>query len=308
MSCSTTARGRRFDCPFHYHPEIELTLIVTSTGHRYVGDHIGPLRAGDLVLMGPDLPHSYVNDAGAGHARSLVLQFLPGCLGAGFFQLGEMRAVAALLERCRVGLAFHGATRERAARALVQLRSLDGTARLVAFLEVLQQLATSREYRRLASPTYAPSLALYQGERINRVCELISRRFRDDITQAEASRAAKMSVPSFSRFFRRATNRTFRAFLNEVRIGHAARLLLESDRTVAEICYDSGFGNLSNFKPPVLTPAQADPSRLPAPGLQESDGITELTGWSFSNLKSTRRRRPHSSAQRQSRTTSPEMR
>jgi len=238
---------RRFDCPFHYHPEIELTLIVSSTGHRYVGDHIGRFNEGDLVLMGPNLPHSYVNDERTDRAGSIVLQFLPECLGTGFFQLAEMRSVHTLLERSRVGLAFHGPVRERVARAMAEMRPLEGAARLVAFLEILQALAKSREYRRLASPTYAPSLALYQGERINLVCELISKRFRENVTQAEASRVAKMSGPSFSRFFRRATNRTFRSFLNEVRVGHASRLLLESDQTVAEICYDSGFGNLSNF-------------------------------------------------------------
>jgi AraC-like DNA-binding protein len=207
---------RRFDCPFHYHPEIEL-------------------------------PHSYVNDERTERAGSVVFQFLPECLGAGFFQLGELREIRTLLERARVGLAFHGPVRERVARAMMQFKTLEGTARLITFLEILQALAGSRDHRRLASPTYAPSLALYQGERINRVCELISKRFREPITQSEASRVAKMSGPSFSRFFRRATNRTFRAFLNEVRVGHASRLLLESDLSVAEICYDSGFGNLSNF-------------------------------------------------------------
>src|SRR5271156_5184775 len=116
---------RRFDCPFHYHPEIELTLIVSSAGHRYVGDHIGRFAAGDLVLMGPNLPHSYVNDARTERAVSVVLQFLPGCLGTGFFELGELRAIRALLERSRVGLAFHGPTREKVGRALVQLKTLD---------------------------------------------------------------------------------------------------------------------------------------------------------------------------------------
>jgi AraC-like DNA-binding protein len=247
FQCFGFRHTTQFDCPFHYHPEIELTLIVSSAGHRYVGDHIGRFASGDLVLMGPNLPHSYVNDAGTRGSESVVAQFLPECLGPAFFELGEMRAVRALLERAQVGLAFHGRTRERVGGLLAALKSLDGPARLLAFLEILQALAASSEYRRLASPTYAPSLALYQGERINRVCELISRRFREPVTQSEAARTAKMSPPSFSRFFRRATNRTFRAFLNEVRIGHASRLLLESDLSVAEICYDSGFGNLSNF-------------------------------------------------------------
>lgn len=239
---------QRFECPFHHHPEIELTLINGSTGQRYVGDNIGRFAPGDLVLMGPNLPHSYINDAKfSGQARAVVVQFLPDSLGTDFFQLDELKEVRHLLERSRVGLSFHGRTRDEVVALLTQLGKLEGMARLASFLHILETLARSSEFRALASPTYSPSLALFQGERINSVCELISRKFREGITQSEAARTARMSPPSFSRFFRRATNRTFRAFLNEVRIGHAAHLLVESDRTVAEVCYDSGFGNLSNF-------------------------------------------------------------
>jgi AraC-like DNA-binding protein len=238
----------RFNCPFHYHPEIELTLITSSSGHRYIGDHIGRFAAGDLVLMGPNLPHSYVNDAKfSGKASSMVVQFLPECLGATFFQLGELKNVRHLLERSRVGISFHGRTRDKVVPLIAQLSGLEGLARLTAFLRILEILADSRDYRLLATPGYSPSLAIYQGERINRVCDLISKKFKEGITQSEAARTAQMSPASFSRFFRRATNRTFRAFLNEVRIGHATHLLVETDRTVAQICYDSGFGNLSNF-------------------------------------------------------------
>ena len=239
---------RRFDCPFHYHPEIELTLIVESTGHRYVGDHIGRFAPGDLVLMGPDLPHMYLNDAKLrGQAHAIVLQFLPTCLGSHFLQLGELKIIRQLLERSRTGLSFHGRTRDKVAPLLAQLHRSDNLQRLVSFLNILEILARSKEFRELASPAYSPSLALYQGERINRVCELVSRKFREGVTQSEAARIARMSPPSFSRFFRRATNRTFRSFLNEIRVGHASRMLLESDKSVAEVCYESGFGNLSNF-------------------------------------------------------------
>jgi len=263
-------QGRRFDCPFHHHPEIELTLIAGSSGHRYVGDHIGRFAPGDLVLMGPDLPHMYISDATfSGRAHSIVLQFLPTCLGSSFFQLGELKGIRHLFERSRVGLSFHGRTRDKVAPLLAQLIGLDGFARLAAFLNILEILARSKEFRVLASPTYSPSLALYQGERINRVCELVSRKFKEGITQSEAARTARMSAPSFSRFFRRATNRTFRAFLNEVRIGHASQMLLETDQTVAEICYDSGFGNLSNFNRQFLKLRKASPrayrrKRIPA--------------------------------------------
>jgi AraC-like DNA-binding protein len=239
---------RRFQCPFHYHPELELTLIVSSTGQRFMGDHIGRFAPGDLVLMGPNLPHMYFNDPTfPGKAHSLVLQFLPDCLGANFFELGEMKSIHALLERSRVGLLFQGKTRDKVAQAMRQWSSADGVERLTLFLNILETLAKSKEVRTLASPHYSPSLALYQGERINRVCALISNKYKEEVTQKEAARLAQMSVSSFSRFFRRATNKTFRSFLNEVRIGHASQLLLETDQTVAEVCYESGFANLSNF-------------------------------------------------------------
>ena len=240
--------ARRFRTPFHYHPEVELTLIVDGPGHRYVGDHIGRFDSGDLVLIGPNLPHMYTSDDKFhGPAHAVVTQFLPTFLGEDFLKVGELAPVRKLLERSRVGLAFYGRTREKVATRMLELKRLEGLARLSALLQILELLAWSVDCRPLASPGYSPSLALYQGERINNVCALISRRFREGITQSEAARAAKMSPPSFSRFFKRATNRTFRAFLNEVRVGHASHLLVESDKTVAEICYESGFGNLSNF-------------------------------------------------------------
>jgi AraC-like DNA-binding protein len=180
-------------------------------------------------------------------AHSVVLQFLPTCLGADFFQLGELNRIRHLLARSRAGLSFYGRIRDKVVPLLLGLEGRGDFEKLITLLRILEILGRSKEYRLLASPSYSPSLSLYQGERINRVCEMISRKFKEPISQGEAARAAKMSAPSFSRFFRRATNRTFRAFLNEVRIGHAAHLLLETDLTAAEICYDSGFGNLSNF-------------------------------------------------------------
>jgi AraC-like DNA-binding protein len=267
---------RRFDCPFHYHPEIELTLIVSSSGQRYVGDHVGRFSAGDLVLMGPHLPHMYTNDSKLrGPAHSIVLQFLPECMGIDFFQRSELKGIHRLLEKSRVGLSFHGRVRDKAAPLLHRVLHLEGLPRFVTFLEILEILSRSNEYKTLASPTYSPSLALYQGERINRVCELISKKFKTGLTQSEAARMARMSGPSFSRFFKRATNKTFRAFLNEVRIGYASQVLLESDRTVAETCYDSGFGNLSNFNRQFLKLRNVSPREFRSKRTQASQSTID---------------------------------
>ena len=253
-------RCRRFHCPFHHHPEIELTHIVRSNGQRYVGDHIGRFAADDLVLLGSNLPHMYINDSDTKGARSRVLQFLPDCLGPGFFQLGETKAIWPLIERSRIGLSFHGRTRDEVVELLRQLSELGSSIeRLLLLMKILDTLARSREVRTLASPSYSPTLSLHQGEHINRVCKLISMKFKEDIAQSEVARMARMSSASFSRFFRRATNKTFRAFLNEVRIGHASQMLLETDCTVSEVCYESGFANLSNFNRQFLRLRQISP-------------------------------------------------
>ena len=238
----------RFKSRFHYHPELELILIISSSGQRYIGDHIGRFTAGDLVLMGPNLPHMYINNSKiAESAQSIVLQFLPDCLGPDFFQSEELKGVRQLLERSCAGLLFHGKTRDKVADLLQEFAELEGFRRIALFITMLGLLAESREFRPLVSPTFSPSLAHYQGERINRVCELISKKFHEKLTQSEAARLARMSVSSFSRFFRRATNKTFQAFVNEVRIGHACQMLMGTDLTVTEICYSSGFGTVSNF-------------------------------------------------------------
>lgn len=239
----------RFDAPMHYHPEIELTHIVSSRGRRLIGDHIGQFKAGDLVLIGENLPHAYYNDTPrrSEKAESRVVQFRRDAFGEDFFDLAEMRRLNRLLERARRGLWIHGRLRTRVLARMDELYQARGARRITCLLEVLTTMAGGRELEPLASPGYTPTLTLYQGDRINRVCEYIHAKFDQPLTQTEVAAHAHMSPPAFSRFFHKITSRTFTAFLNEVRIGHACRLLTETDRSVLDICYASGFGNLSNF-------------------------------------------------------------
>jgi hypothetical protein len=91
--------GRRFDAPYHYHPELELTWIVRSAGHRFVGDNSEPFRSGDLVLLGPNLPHVWLSPPTSRFAESIVVQFLPAFLGERFFSIPELRGVQRLFDR-----------------------------------------------------------------------------------------------------------------------------------------------------------------------------------------------------------------
>ncbi|HPA16986.1 MAG TPA: AraC family transcriptional regulator [Verrucomicrobiae bacterium] len=259
-------RGRGFDCPWHFHNECELILVHRSGGYRMLGDHLAALRPGDLVLIGPNLPHIYHNDegapGGAPRVHALLIQFEVDCLGEGLMRLPAMRHVQRLLERSALGLEVCGATRARVAELMGKMGRLSGVARIARFLEILDVLARSRECRSLASPGFAASGNPFDQDRMNRVCRHIGDRLDQPIFLSEVARLVHLSDGAFSRFFRTHTGKTFPAFVNELRIGRACRLLAENEMNVTEVAFASGFGNLSNFNRQFLRLKGTSPSHF----------------------------------------------
>jgi len=243
-------RTRCFNCSYHYHPEVELTLIRSGSGHRLIGDNLASFGPGDLVLIGANLPHSYFPgpDSQKEHkdAEAVVVQFPTGMAGGFLFQAPECRGIVKLLQRAERGLHFSPSLRASVDENLGSLSELNGPQRLARLLEILGELADRRAVP-LSSGGFTPSLNVAQAERLERGCRWIADNFRSPITLGEVSRHVHMTPPAFSRFFRLATNRTFVHFVNELRVGYACRLLLESDRKVTEVAFESGFENLSNF-------------------------------------------------------------
>ncbi len=257
-------RDRRFEFAWHFHPEVELTWIVRSRGRRFVGDSIEDYRDGDLVLLGPGLPHTWHSDVDKSiryvcpppgkdkHTglicphEAVVVQFAPAFLGEDFLRAPELLGVRRLLDRAARGLAFGPRTLRRAAALLERMEEIDGLPRLRAILELLERLGAARDLRPLASR--APASPRREDlERIDRVCRFLAERYTGDVALPEAAEVAHLSVPAFCRFFKSRTGRTLVAYLNELRIGRACRLLMETEHSVSEICYDAGFHNLSNF-------------------------------------------------------------
>jgi AraC-like DNA-binding protein len=240
----------RFDVPWHFHPELELTLIVASRGRRFVGDSIEPFAEGDLVLLGPNLPHFWHNEGrqppGA-RAHSVVVQFRLDFLGAEIWTRPEFAAVRDLCARAARGLHFSGLAARRAMAGMRTLPSLKGLPRLLEVLAVLELLAGAGRARPLASAAYESSLDLRAEERLARVYAFLMRSFRDPLSLAQMARVAAMTPEAFSRYFKRATGRNVSVFLNELRIDDAGRLLRETPRRVADIAAEAGFPTLSNF-------------------------------------------------------------
>ena len=243
--------ARTFACPYHVHPEFEINYIVSSSGRRLVGDHLDFFKPGDLVLLGPGLPHMYVHrapeKAPKNWASSWYIQFLPDCLGQGFFDLPAMRSIRDLLYRARRGLRFPRTTVETAmplVRATLEER---GVGRVMSCLQLLYALAEAPGAKPMASVHFD----LPQPPRCSRQMELatayIHRHLFEELTLSSTAHHTHMSPTGFSRFFHRWMGRTFAAYVTELRIANACQALLESDQSIVEVCFASGFRNLSNF-------------------------------------------------------------
>lgn len=245
-----TIRATGFDCPWHVHPEYELILVLQSDGYRIVGDSIASLAAGDLVFVGPGLPHIWQNESatkeGCG-VHALLIQFEEGFLGDGLLRLPAMEPIRRLLDGAARGLHVVGPTRDAASALMMDMANSTGFRRVLQFLELLGLLANSSDCHPIASPTFAVDSPLYDQERMNHVFQFLNRHLDQVIRLSEAARIVGLSEGAFSRFFRLHTGKTFPEFLNELRIGRACRLLIEDDKPITEICFECGFTNLSNF-------------------------------------------------------------
>lgn len=242
-----------FDAPWHYHPEYELTYIINSYGRRFVGDHVEPFQAGDLVLLGPDLPHFWRNDEEfyqnkpSLQAESVVIQFPVSFEERVLAALPEAGAVRQLLQRARYGLRFSVAMRQSMALPIVQLTEQTGLSQVLSLLTILNQLATDQDAQLLASDSYQLAPGAAETERMKRVLEFMLLNFRDEIRIEQIASVAGMAPAAFCRYFKNRTRKTFVEYLNELRIGHARKLLVSADSSVGQIGLECGYNNSSHF-------------------------------------------------------------
>ncbi len=257
-------RGRDYGTRWHFHPEHQLTLAVRSQGHRLVGDHLGALEDGDVVLVGSNLAHVWHQAVDAGsEAEAVIVRFDEGFVGKEFMAKGEMEGVRALLRRAARGLVVQGKAREEVARRMLALPEEGRLERVVALLAILARLASAKagEMKALASASYEPMLLSEDQDRMERVCAYIHGHYTEKLERRELAALAALSEGAFSRFFHSRTGRTVPQYVNELRVGRACRLLLEfPGRTVSDVALDCGFDNLANFNRRFLAARGVAPS------------------------------------------------
>jgi AraC-like DNA-binding protein len=232
------------------HINFEIALIENCTGRRFIGDHIEDFEGMELVLLGSYLPHCWQYYRAIDpliQPQVTVIHFFPDFLGKQLLEKPEAKQLNELFKKAAKGISFSGST-VRCAKILMQQMLFEtGLARAALMLQLLDTLAQSPSSRVLSSPYYHSIENSGEAQKINKVFDYLFRNFKNDIALKDVADIIPMSPAAFCRFFKTNTNRTLIDFIKELRIGHAAKLLLEGHHNVTEACYQSGYNNISNF-------------------------------------------------------------
>ncbi len=237
---------------WHHHPELELVLIRKSTGTRFIGDSIEKFEEGEVVLIGKNLPHMWLNDEIYFKERSdliaeaLGIHFTKDFLGQGFLEAPEMQSIKKLLGRAEQGIKFIDLD-SFVIDQIEDLLVLANFERTLQFIGILNRLARHENYKLLSSMGFINSFKKTENENLDKIYAFIFKNFNSPIHSKDVAEVAHMNASAFSRFFKRVHRKTFTRYLNEIRIGYACKLLIERKNTIASVCYESGFNNISNF-------------------------------------------------------------
>ena len=242
-----------FTVPWHFHPEIEILLVVKSSGTSYIGDNISRFTDGEVCIIGENIPHwwksdnSYFENKITGGVKALVIQFSKEIFNSNFINLPEMSAIKELLENSQRGIRFSGKSQEIIGNQVIKTFRNSGIQRITELVLLLDIMANAKEYHYLSSVGYSKTILTFDFYRFNKIHEYIIRNFTKTISLEEISSKVNMGETAFCRYFKKHTGKTFSVFLNEFRIGHACKLMMEDKVTISRACFESGFNNLSHF-------------------------------------------------------------
>lgn len=240
---------QQFDFPLHTHDDLELNLILDASGaQRIVGDHLEVIGAKELVLVGSNLTHGWFTHQFSGNSiKEVTIQFHKDLFDERFLRRNQMVNIRNMIENSKRGILFTEGVIDRISPRILNLRNKTGFDSILELLSIIHDLSISRDIRLLSNSTFTPEKYKYDSRRIEKVFEYLNTNFRQQITLADVAKIANMSEVSFSRFIKRHTGFSFVDSLNEIRLGHVSRMLLDTSQTIAEVAFNCGFNNIANF-------------------------------------------------------------
>ncbi|BAV09489.1 AraC-type DNA-binding protein [Filimonas lacunae] len=239
-----------FDFPLHYHEEFELNFIENAKdAKRVIGDHMEEISDLELVLVGPNLQHGwFTHKCTSPCIKEITIQFHRDLFDEKFLHRNQMSFIRTMLERSVKGVLFSRDTIQAIMPRLKELPQKHGFDSVLELMSILHDLSASRNIRTLSDVTFRNMESYtYNSRRVEKVMHYLNNNFDKNVTLGEAAKISAMTEVAFSRFFKARTGKTFVDTLNEVRLGHASRMLIDTTQSVNEVAYKCGFNNISNF-------------------------------------------------------------
>ncbi len=231
---------------WHQHPEYEIIYVRKGSGKLHVGNHLGKYEEGEVMFLGPNLPHTGLGYGVIGEHEEIIIQLKDDFLGDGFLRVPEMAGIQRLFGRSVRGISFTGKTRKLVASQLERMIHLSNFERLITLISILRTLSETSEYVLLNAGEVKFDFRHQDEERINRVYSYVEKHYSQPMDIQKVAEIANLTVPSFCRYFKKMTHLTFTDFVNEFRVNNACKLLME-DKPVSDVSFESGFNNISHF-------------------------------------------------------------
>lgn len=238
--------AEKFGWEYHFHPEYEIVCVLNGAGTRHIGNSFSRYENGDLVFIGPNLPHDGFGLNAHGLHEEIVIQIREEVFQQSIINRPEMASIIPLLERVKHGICFKGSTKDRITRRLKRLVKLSHFERFIELLNILHMMAVSTEYQLLNEDIRISPAITKKNIRLQNIFNYVEQHFSEEIEIRKVASIANLSVPSFCNYFRKIMNTTFTEFLNQYRIQRAC-LLLQEEKTIYETCFESGFNNVAYF-------------------------------------------------------------
>jgi AraC-like DNA-binding protein len=261
-------RSSHLQYPWHFHPDLELVLITKGYGNRFVGDNIGFFNKGDLVFIGSNLPHVWINDKEFYnnpklYSESTVIQISKEYFNPETIAFPELQFFKNLYGLCQYGLRISGKNNlEKIIGLMRTLPDIKGVSGLASFFSILEEISLNNRLEPLASQGYINALTVPPDERLNRVFGFVMENYHQQITMDQVAHIARMNKSAFCRYFKAKTAKTFSFFLNELRSGYASKLLVDGDFSISQVCFECGFQSISNFNKQFKIHTNCSPSQF----------------------------------------------
>jgi len=242
----TNTDAEQYAWQYHYHPEFEITCVPRGSGSRHIGNHFSHYTDGNLVFLGPNLPHAGFGLNSHGPHEEIVIQVKEEVLMQSVANRPEMLAIQKLLEKTKHGIYFTGKTKELITKRLQKFLTLPAFERYMELISILQTMAMSKEMVLVNPETDLAQLISKNNIRLQHIFTYVEQHYQHEVNIKQVASAANLSVPAFCNYFKKIMGTTFTDFVNQYRISQAKTLLLQ-DRSVSEASFAVGIESISYF-------------------------------------------------------------